>query len=243
MIQWIVIAFFVIWVIGLIAVFILSTFQDYSHSKFRAQNLNQESYQKYAKFYGNTIPKDEEFNNKINIISDLVQKGEHDIKNIAEKSNCTIEECILKIRYLKNKRILGDYFIDTNNLKLLACSLEDQKLLEKYKAYIYGSHLQIDEMANVISNKNYKSINDLKDEIYNELVYLNNKGLINGIKIDDIDRKIIYYTIEKRKVVEGYESVHCPNCGAINDVEINGKVRCSYCKSIVKSNSFDKNML
>ena len=206
-------------------------------------HVNEDSYQKYAKFYGNTIPGDADFNYKINIICDLVKKGEYDIKKIAEKSNCTLEECVLKIRYLKNKRIIGDYYVDTNNFKLLPCSSEDQKLIEKYKPFVYGSHLQVDEIANVISNKNYKSIYDLRDEVYNELVYLNDKGLINGIKIDDVDRKIIYYTIEKRKVVEGYESVHCPSCGALNDVEINGKVRCSYCKTIIKSNSFDENVL
>ena len=26
---------------------------------------------------------------------------------------------------------------------------------------------------------------------------------------------------------------HCKNCGALNDVEVTGKTRCRYCKSIV----------
>ena len=165
-----------------------------------------------------------------------------DIKKIAKSSNCTLEECVLKIKYLKNKRLLGDYYIDTSNMKLLPCNEEDQKLLDKYKPYIYRSHLQINEIANLISNKGYKNIHELRDEVYNELNYLDDKGLLNGIKIDNVDRVIIYYTIEKRKNVSNYESVHCPNCGAINDVEVSNKVRCGYCKTIIKGSEYEENI-
>ena len=229
--------------LGITVSVILNEIRKYKYSSINYNHVNEESYQNYAKFYGNTIPKDDEFNDKLNNIYKLITKDkETDIKKIAESSNCTLEECVLKIRYLKNKRLLGDYYIDTNNFKLLPCSREDQKLLDKYKPFIYGSHLQINEIANLISNKGYKNIKELRDEVYNELKCLDDKGLINGIKIDDIDRKIIYYTIEKRKDNSGYESSHCPNCGAINDVEINGKVRCGYCKTIIKGSKYEENI-
>ena len=211
--------------------------------RFNTKHLNEDSYQRYAKFYGNTVPKDDNYNEKLKTIYKLITKDKKtDIKKIAKDSNCTVEECVLKIKYLKNKRLLGDLYVDTNNFKLLPCSKEDQKLIEKYRAYIYGSHLQIDEIANMIPNKGYKDISELRDEVFKELVYLNKKGLINGIKIDEVDRKIIYYTIEKRKESKGYESVNCPNCGAINDVEINGKIRCGYCKTIIKGSEYEENI-
>ena len=230
----------VIWVIVLI---IKSIYDELKDVKLDMEHINEESYLRYAKFYGNTIPTDLEFNTKVNKIYELITKDkESDIKKIAKSSNCTLEECVLKIRYLKNKKLLEYYYIDTNNFMLLKCSSEDQKLIEKYKPYIYGSHLQINEIANMVSNKGYKDIHELRDEVYNDLVYLDKKGLLNGIKIDDIDRKIIYYTIEKRKFSDSYESVHCPNCGAINDVEVSSKVRCGYCKTIIKGSKYEENI-
>ena len=229
--------------LGLLIYTVLKEIRKYRYSCINYDHVNEESYQNYAKFYGNTVPSDEEFNSKLNTIYDLIKKNEEtDIKVIAKSSNCTLEECVLKIKYLKNKRLLGDYYIDTSNMKLLPCSVEDQKLLDKYKPFIYRSHLQINEIANLISNKGYKSISELRDEVYNELNYLDDKGLLNGIKIDDVDRVIIYYTIEKKKVVSNYESVHCPNCGAINDVEVRSKVRCGYCKTIIKGSEYGENI-
>ena len=235
--------FYISLFLGVFVSSILNIIRKCRYSYINKKHVNEESYQNYAKFYGNTIPSDEEFNNKVRSIYKLITKDrEMNIKKIARNSNCTLEECVLKIKYLKNKRLLGDYYIDTNNFKLLPCSLEDQKLLDKYKPYIYGSHLQINEIANLIPNKGYKNINELREEVYNELNYLDDKGLINGIKIDDVDRVIIYYTIEKRKNVSSYESIHCPNCGAINDVLVNGKVRCGYCKTIVKGSEYEENI-
>ena len=229
--------------LGLLISVILKEIRKYRYSCINYNHVNEESFQKYAKFYGNTVPKDEKFDIKLNTIYELITKNkESDIKKIADSSDCTLEECVLKIKYLKNKRLLGDYYIDTSNMKLLPCNLEDQKLLDKYKPFIYRSHLQINEIANMISNKGYKNIHELRDEVYNELNYLDDKGLLNGIKIDDVDRVIIYYTIEKRKVVSNYESIRCPNCGAINDVEVSGKVRCGYCKTIIKGSEYEENI-
>ena len=156
-----------------------------------------------------------------------------DIREIANKSNCTELECILKIKYLKNKRMLGDYFIDTTNHLLVPCSQSDQLLLDRYKPYIYHSHLQVDEIAAQISNPNQLSIIDLRNQVFHELNYLDNKYLLNGVLIDDVDRTITYYTIEKKKEVKGLVTSHCPNCGALNDVQIGGKARCTYCGTII----------
>lgn len=234
------VTFLVSALLGLGICYVLKVIRETRYHNIDYKHVNEESFQRYAKFYGNTFPSDKDFNEKLNSIYNIIKSGESDINKIAKNSNCTLEETVLKIRYLKNKRLIGDYYVDTNNLLLLPCTKEDEELLEKYKPYVYGSHLQINEIANLIPNKGYKSTNELRDEVFKELLYLDNKGLINGIKIDDIDRKIIYYTIEKRKVSESYESIHCPNCGAINDVEITGKVRCGYCKSIIKGTKYDE---
>ena len=207
---------------------------------FDKRHITEESFQNYAKFYGTYIPRDGDFNSKLMCIYNLIRDKEYNIREISEKSNCTIEETVLKIRYLKNKRVIGDLYIDTNNLLLIPCSKEDAELIDKYKAYIYGSHLQINEIANLIPNKGYKDINELRDEVFNELIYLDSKGLINGIRINTVDRKIIYYTIEKKKKHD-YETIHCPNCGAINDVDSDSKVRCGYCNGIIKGTKFDEN--
>lgn len=197
-------------------------------------HINENSFQNYAKFYGEIYPHEEEFDTKLNTIYTLINNnGERDIIKIAESSSCQIPECVIKINYLKNKRLINNLYIDTNNLKLISCSEEDQKLIDKYKPYIYGSHTQIADFASQLPNPDNLTAEELRKKALEELIYLNKKNLINGIKIDDIDGIITYYTLEKRKTVNNMETVHCKNCGALNDVEITGKTRCSYCKSIV----------
>ncbi len=214
------------------------------HRKFDKKHVNEESFQNYAKFYGETIPTDVCFDQKLKKIYQCITKEEMtDIREIAEKSSCALTECVLKIKYLKNKRLIGDYYIDTNHFQLLPCSVADEALLEKYKPYIYGSHLQVNEIAGYVANPKYLGINELRDEVYQELVYLDKKNLLNGLKIDDIDRKIIYYSIEKRKLSNDFETVHCPNCGALNDVDLYGKCRCNYCKTIMKGREYQKEVL
>lgn len=198
------------------------------------KHVNEDSFQRFAKFFGETYPHEEKFDAKLNQIYTLIQRnGERDIKKIAELSSCAITECVIKIKYLKNKRLIDDLYIDTNNLKLIHCSKEDQELIDKYKPYIYGTHQQIGEFFNLIPWASGISGDEQKKKILEELKYLDENNLINGVKIDDVDGKLIYYTLEKRKTVYNQETVHCPNCGALNDVEITGKVRCAYCKSIV----------
>jgi hypothetical protein len=211
----------------------------HSSKKIDKKHVNEDSFQRYAKFYGNVIPNEEKFDERLSKILDLiVNKKVYDINLIAEKSYCNLTECILKIRYLKNKRLIGDFYIDTVNNLLVPCSAEDQILIEKYKPYIYNSHLQINEIAGVIHNPDGLSVPKLMDVIFKELNYLDEKGLLNGIRIDDVDKNIIYYSVEKKKKSSDLVTVHCSNCGALNDVNVDGKVYCAYCKNIIKGKDY-----
>lgn len=198
--------------------------------------VNEWSYQRYAKFYGNNVLKDKHFNDKINTIYHLiVNDGETDIMAIANKSNCLYEECVLKIKYLKNKRMLSELlYIDEIHGIINKCSEEDQELLDKYKKYIYYNHYQIDEIATNLPNASLENKDELEEEVFNDLLYLDSKGLISGIIINEVDRKITYYSVEKNTREKDYVTVVCSRCGAINDVHRNGKAKCDYCKTIIE---------
>ena len=211
----------------------------HSSKKLDKNHVNEESYQRYAKFYGSIVPNEENFDERLLKIYDfIVNKKVYDINLIAEKTYCNLTECVLKIRYLKNKRLIGDFYIDTVNKLLVPCNEEEQKLLDKYKPYIYNSHLQIKDMVSFIPNPDMLSVSQLKEVIFQELNYLDEKGLLNGVRIDDVDRTISYYSVEKRKTSSDLVTVHCPNCGALNDVNVDGKVYCSYCKNIVTGKDY-----
>ena len=169
-------------------------------------HVNENSFQRYAKFYGEIVPSEADFDRKLNKIYILIKDHNmRDIKQIAEISFCTLPECVLKIKYLKNKRLIDDLYIDTNNMKLITCSPEDQLLIDKFKPYIYGTHTQISEFVNLVPNPEGLNIEEHKKKLLDELIYLDKKGLVNGIKIDDIDGEIIYYALEKRKTVKDRE--------------------------------------
>lgn len=197
--------------------------------------VNQPSYQRYAKFYDNTVPEDKEFENKINKIYNLIEVDKvRDVKKIAEKTGCTYEECILKIKYLKNKRQLGTYHLDHKNGQIYPCTEEEFKLIEKYKPYIYYNHLSIGEIASRMPGVTSANIQDVKDQIYKEIYDLYDSNLLNGIKINEVDKELIYYTIEKRKKEKDFITIRCENCGALNEVTRGGKVRCEYCGTILE---------
>lgn len=230
----------VFWLCGIILLIIILILYTKSRKKVKwtTRSVNEYSFQKYAKFYGNIVLTDTEFKNKINTIHNLItNKKMQDITEIAKLSNCTFEECILKIRYLKNKRQIGDYYIDHVNGLILPCTKEDQILLDKYKPYIYQNHYQIDEIATHLPGSTLSNKKQTEEQVLKDLIYLDEKDLINGIKINKVDQKIIYYTIEKHKKEKDYITINCPNCGAINDVNRGGKIRCEYCNTIIE----DKN--
>lgn len=201
----------------------------------RTGTVNQDSYQRYAKFYEHAIPADILFEDKMNKIYKAITVDRNkDIKKIAAKAGCSYDECILKIRYLKHKRQIGEFHIDHINGKLLPCSKEDNELLEKYKPFLYNNHLTISEMASRMPGATLSNLEKQKEQVFNDLKNLYDKELINGIKLNEVDKEILYYTVEKRKKEKDYISIRCNNCGAINDVNRGSKTRCEYCGTIIE---------
>ena len=209
--------------------FFKKIFGEKKHDETKVSNW---SYQRFCRFLGYTVYNDPNFNKKIEIIIDQVNTyKEENIETIAKKANCKVNECILKLKYLKNKRIIdNNYYINGITKEIIKCSNEDVALLEKYHDLIYLNHCQIIEMQDKLK-KTYESITE--EAIIRELRYLNGKNLLNGIKIND-NNEIIYYTLEKKKKKEYYSTLHCPNCGALVDVPIKSSETCEYCGTIVK---------
>ena len=117
---------------------ITSNYKRISQQPINVKHVNENSFQRFAKFYDETYPHEEKFDAKLNQIYILITKnGERDIQKIAELTSCKLPECVIKIKYLKNKRLIEDLYIDTNTFKLINCSEEDQALIKKYKPYIY----------------------------------------------------------------------------------------------------------
>lgn len=157
-----------------------------------------------------------------------------DIEKIAKASGCYYDDCLLKIDYLKNKRIIGNLYIDTKNSIINDWSEEDEELLKKYQGFIYGNHSQIKEIATKMPVAEIKNLDAVEEKVFQDLCYLDDKYLLNGININRVNRKIIYYTIEKHKKEKDYITMNCPNCGTINDVDRHGKTRCDYYKTIIE---------
>lgn len=200
--------------------------------RYSTKHINEISFQKYAKFYGTTIPKGERFNKKVDKVLILVNKQkEKSIAKIAEVIKCDEDYTITLLRYLKNKRLIEDKVIDLKTKEIYNCTKEDSNLLEKYSPFIYNSHLQINEMIPLLINKEKIDESDLRKEIITELSYLDNKMLLNGIRFSKSEEKIIYYSVEKKKIEKvGIEIVVCPNCGAITYKKLeDDSVNCDYC--------------
>ena len=207
--------------------------------EINSKNINkikENSYIDYTQFFGTESLTDKEFIKKMKIIySQIMKDKEQDIRQIAELAGCTYPECILKIRYLKQiKKIPEDYFVDEVNGLVNRCSKEDQKLLKKYKLYIYNNHFQINEIAAKLPGARSKNQKELQEEVFRELCYLDDKDLINGIILNRVDRTIIYYSVEKHKNMKDKITKSCPNCGALNELNKGGKVKCEYCGSIIE---------
>ena len=121
-------------VINKIVVFISNTIRK----KNLFNNINEWSYKRFSRFFGKLELNDKEFEKKLKKIWELIViEKEEDIENIALLSNCTIDECLLKIKYLENKRKIENYYIDVTEKTIKHCTPKDKKLLEKYSPYIY----------------------------------------------------------------------------------------------------------
>jgi len=205
------------------------------NNKDNKGNLSEWSYQRFCGFFGSVILKDQNFYDKINKIIDAVNNKKMErIDEIAYYSGCTTEETVMKIKYLKNKRVFDNIYIDHVNRAVKKCTKEDQEILDKYYNMLYNDHFSIKEMAARIPNYHNKPILIIEEDVYKEIKYLYDKCIINGIKLDDYNKEIIYYTIEKHKKAVNYATVNCPKCGALVDVSRGGNGRCDYCGSIVE---------
>ena len=206
-------------------------------------NKSQETkYIDYAKFYGAETLKDQDFIKKMKIIySQIIKSKEEDIKQIAELAGCTYAECILKIRYLKQiKKIPENYFVDEANGLVNRCSKEEQELLKKYRPYIYRSKLQIPEIAARIPHIPGKTFQEIQKQVLEDLAYLDEKDLIDGILLNKVDGTITYYNTKGKNKNSDKITVNCQNCGAPNHLNRGGKTWCSYCGSIVEDTSLEQ---
>lgn len=205
-------------------------------------NISEWSYQRFCNFFDEVKPSDEDFDKKINIIIDAINnKKITDLDEICEMTNCNFTELILKIMYLKNKRIIAPiYYIDRGEHVLRKCSDGDIALFKKYEKYIYDYHSQPHQIAAKMPGATLNTISTLEDKIINDLIYLDDKYIITGLNIDKVDRKIIYYSVEKHKKERNYISLNCNKCGALVEVPHFGKERCPYCKNIVVDNVKNK---
>lgn len=224
-------------ILFIIVIIIFEIYQ--SRKNTNVGKVKENSYIDYTKFYGTETLKDKTFIKKMKIIySQIMKDKEQNIKQIAELAGCTYPECILKIRYLKQiKKIPEDYFVDEANGLVNRCSKEDQELLKKYRPYIYRSQLQIPEIAARITHIPGKTYQEIQKQVLDDLIYLDDKDLINGIILNKVDGTITYYNTKEKANKRDKITVTCQNCGAPNEVNRGGKTWCSYCGTIVE----DKN--
>jgi hypothetical protein len=195
--------------------------------------ISEWSFQRFCGFYGDRILPDPNFNSKIEGIKNcILNKHYESIDEIARESGCTFDECVMKIKYLKNKRVLENYYIDHFNRALKPCTPSDQKLLEKYYTMLYHDHYSIDEMSRLVPNFHNKPMSIVREDVYKDIKYLYDRCVINGIKIDEESQNIIYYTVEKHAKAKGYITLNCSKCGALVDISRGGNGRCEYCGSV-----------
>lgn len=203
-----------------------------SKNRNKEDNISEWSYKRYADFYGQMELADPKFLDKIATIKELIDAGETDISFIANEAGCTLEECIMKINYLKNKRVLDNCYINRDSHTLVKCSEDDMILVDKYRSYIYGAHLPLEEII-AVAETDTNDYEKKKAQVIRELKYLIDNNIVNGVIYNEVDNKLIYYTVEKHSKEKNVVSISCPQCGALNDVNYNSKVRCKYCENII----------
>lgn len=208
--------------------------------KYSGNKLNKKEYLNYVKFLGDLQPNDNNYNEKINKIKSLINNNQMtDINEIAKLSGCSYHECILKIKFLKNQGIIENYYVDEQNGIINKCSESDRKLITTYAPYIYTKQLQLDQITKLLPQTTYDNFEIIRKTVLNDLSYLDGKNLLNGINIDLVDEKIIYYKKTKNNNQKDIISLECEKCGALNEVPRNGKVRCEYCEAIIEDKSIN----
>ena len=113
--------------------------------KFTNTSISKDSFNNFSRYFADKDDEDNDdeftFEEKLQKIYDLILNEKvTDLNYITEESGCnTLEECVLKIRYLENKRIIENHYIDLNSKTVKKCSIEDEKLLQKYCGFIYNN--------------------------------------------------------------------------------------------------------
>lgn len=198
-------------------------------------HISEWSYQRFARFFGVRVFPDPRFNEKLEIIKKCItEKGIERLDEIATESGSSVDEVIMKIRYLRNKRILDDIYIDRYNKLVRKCNLEDKEIFKKYEELIYVNHYSIREIAEKVPNYYNKPFTIIVEDVYKDIKFLYDKCIINGVRLDDERKEIIYYTIEKKKKEEKYATINCPKCGSLVDVLKKNSAHCDYCGTIVE---------
>lgn len=204
-------------------------------------NINQQyenSINDVEVLYSKMKNTDPEFKEKITKIHNLITIDKcEDIKEIAEKSNCTYEECIIKIKYLKHNKIITDYYVDNRHGYIKKCTEEEKKLINKLSPYIYSARLQPKEIAVRTYRSNEEDFEEHYEKIKEELKRLIDKDLLDGVAYNEVDDKLVYYINNKspEKI-----SITCKCCGAVKELIKGNKERCEYCNSIIDSDEIIK---
>lgn len=162
----------------------------------------------------------------------IVEEKYEDIREIGERLSLTSTDCIKRIDYLRKcVNELNGYYLDYYHKTIKKCSPEEYKLLDKYVGYVYNDKLQIDQIAHLMRRTSTDDIYILKTQIKKDIKYLISKELVDGIKYDEKEDKIIRYNKKNSDLI----SIPCPACGAINDVNEGRKAHCKYCNAIIKT--------
>lgn len=208
-------------ILGIIVLvrFLFSFFDKFNIDKKKV-NVNKVNHfndgilSEYEKNYNKSLS----FRTKVDNIKRMIINDKiHDIKELANKNKASLEECIMIIKFLETKNFIPNYFINTRIFILAECSVDDEKLLLKYRAFLNGK------------TKNY-STGTGTNFSYLELLYLYKKGLAPEIEIDEENKQIIFLDLNK-KHTKDLISVICNSCGALNDVNRGQKIKCKYCGS------------
>ena len=119
------------------------TWDELQKGEKKQNNISEWSYQRFSDFFNQPQFKDPEFNEKLSKIYNLSEKDKvENLDYIAEESGCTFDELLLKIMYLKNKRKIGDLYVDKVDRVIRECLDEDKKLLDKHAPFLYSHHYQ-----------------------------------------------------------------------------------------------------
>lgn len=184
-----------------------------NNKKLDLNGIPEQAFKNYAQFWGYNIDNDINYQKKMEVIYHLIiNKNQQNIKKIATKSKCSYDECIIKIKYLKHKKLINNYCIDNSTAKLIDSSFEDKKILEKYNKYLEQKNLQINQLAAVVPNSFATNTQEATEQVFNDLVYLEQKNLLDDIRIDKLNRYIYYYSEE----IFNEENIQQPNFQNIN---------------------------